>query len=260
MSVDWADLPRRLGVGVLVAAVGFGLMWYGGWLFTALVSLICAVMIWELVVMIDSRPAALQMALLSFVVLFVSVKVPMLYGVPMLAIPAVVGFVRMQANQQLFAFVSLLILCAGFGLLFVRYSYGMTCLVWLALVVIATDTLGYFVGRTLGGPKFWPAISPKKTWSGTVGGWVGAILVGLGFMLAYDLGPMILLSSVLVSMAAQAGDIFESSVKRRMGVKDSSNLLPGHGGVFDRFDGVVGAAVLALGANLLWDFMPLTSV
>lgn len=260
MSVDWADLPRRFGVGALVAGLGFGLMWFGGWPFTLLVALISAVMIWELVVMIDSRPAALLLGFVGFVVLIASSTMSMLYALPALALPALAGYFRLDGNRGLFVLVATGIMVAGFGLLHIRGAFGVPCLVWLALVVVVTDILGYFVGRTVGGPKFWPSVSPKKTWSGTVGGWFGALVVGALFMALFDLGPFILFASVLISMASQAGDIFESSIKRRMGVKDSSNLLPGHGGVFDRFDGVVGAVVFSMALNLVFDFMPLATV
>ena len=114
------------------------------------------------------------------------------------------------------------------------------------LVVIATDVFGYFAGRTLGGPKFWPSVSPKKTWSGTAAGWIAAGLVGLLFMLLTDAGWPIVWISMILSFASQMGDIAESALKRRMNVKDSSTLIPGHGGLFDRFDALLGAALFML--------------
>ena len=122
-------------------------------------------------------------------------------------------------------------------------------MLWLVLIVVASDVLGYFAGRLIGGPKFWPSISPKKTWSGTIAGWIGAALVGLAFMGADGAGIGIVGVSIMLAMAAQMGDIAESAIKRRLGVKDSSHLIPGHGGVMDRFDGMVGAAVLLLVAG-----------
>ena len=120
--------------------------------------------------------------------------------------------------------------------------------------MVASDVLGYFAGRMLGGPKFWPAISPKKTWSGTVAGWVGAALVGVCFALAGSSWLLVPLSAV-VAFAGQMGDILESWVKRRAGVKDASNLIPGHGGVLDRFDALIGAVVVVM---LLGILTPLT--
>jgi len=118
-------------------------------------------------------------------------------------------------------------------------------------VVVASDVLGYFAGRMLGGPKFWPAISPKKTWSGTVAGWIGAALVGLVVVLATGASWALVPFSALVAFAGQMGDIAESWVKRRAGVKDASALIPGHGGVLDRFDALIGAVVLVMALGLV---------
>ena len=120
-------------------------------------------------------------------------------------------------------------------------------------IVIATDIAGYFAGRMLGGPKFWPAISPKKTWSGTIAGWVAAAVIGFVTLpLAGAVMSMVL--AIAISFAGQMGDIFESAVKRKTGVKDSSNLIPGHGGVLDRIDAMLLAAfafvtIFALGGG-----------
>jgi phosphatidate cytidylyltransferase len=128
-----------------------------------------------------------------------------------------------------------------------RLDYGFVWLLWMILCVVATDVSGYFVGRAVGGPKFWPRISPKKTWSGTAGGWVAAACVGLVFDLMFVVvGPEIIVLSVLVSFAGQMGDIAESAVKRRMGVKDASALIPGHGGLWDRFDALLGASLFMI--------------
>ncbi|MEM1006026.1 MAG: phosphatidate cytidylyltransferase, partial [Pseudomonadota bacterium] len=125
-------------------------------------------------------------------------------------------------------------------------------MVWLIAIVVATDIAGYFVGKSFGGPKFWPKVSPKKTWSGTAGGWVAAAVVGGVFARHGGFGLAFVAVSVMASMASQAGDIFESAVKRKLDVKDSSNLIPGHGGFLDRFDGMMGAAVFVLIAGLFY--------
>lgn len=124
--------------------------------------------------------------------------------------------------------------------------------------VICVDTFAYFFGRTIGGPKIAPAISPSKTWAGLLGGVVGASLWLAGFvwvlagrgsfdMVGYDLVEVAQIVGVgaVLAVAAQAGDFFESWLKRRAGRKDSSNLIPGHGGVFDRTDGLIPVALLA---------------
>jgi phosphatidate cytidylyltransferase len=125
-------------------------------------------------------------------------------------------------------------------------------MVWLVAVVVATDVAGYFAGKALGGPKFWPRVSPKKTWSGTAAGWLAAAAVGAVFAAEAGIGLGVVVLSVLVSMASQAGDVAESALKRKMGVKDSSGLIPGHGGLFDRFDGMLGAAAMVLLVLSIW--------
>ncbi|HEX9591298.1 MAG TPA: phosphatidate cytidylyltransferase [Bradyrhizobium sp.] len=124
--------------------------------------------------------------------------------------------------------------------------YGFVALILILLVVWVTDIGGYFAGRGVGGPKLWPRVSPKKTWAGAIGGFVASLFVAAG-LAAFGLGktgPLVLLGAVL-SVASQLGDLFESAVKRRFGVKDSSHIIPGHGGLLDRLDGFVAAVVLA---------------
>lgn len=131
-------------------------------------------------------------------------------------------------------------------------SIGLTAILWLFAVVWATDVAAYFVGRLLGGLKLWPAVSPHKTWSGFAGGLLGGSAVGLATVLigshgGADLsssGPAILLVSALASLASQAGDLGESAMKRHFGVKDSGQIIPGHGGAMDRLDGFTAVAVL----------------
>jgi phosphatidate cytidylyltransferase len=108
----------------------------------------------------------------------------------------------------------------------------------------------------IGGPKFFPAVSPKKTWSGTLFGWIGAAIVGFAFALYTGASLELIGVSVAIAMASQMGDIAESAIKRMMGVKDSSTLIPGHGGVLDRFDGMLGAAVFLLIVGQIIGFPP----
>jgi phosphatidate cytidylyltransferase len=123
---------------------------------------------------------------------------------------------------------------------------GLVALIFVLLVVWVTDIGGYFAGRGIGGPKLWPRVSPKKTWAGALGGFAGSLVIAAGFA-AFGFGkplPLLLLAAIL-SVASQLGDLFESAVKRRFGVKDSSHIIPGHGGLMDRLDGFVAAIVLA---------------
>lgn len=142
------------------------------------------------------------------------------------------------------------IVVAGAELIRLR-SDGISQILWLILVVVASDICGYFVGRLLGGPKFWPRVSPKKTWSGTIAGWIGAALVGLGFYLTDHASMLMVAMSPILAFAGQLGDIAESAIKRRAGVKDASNLIPGHGGVLDRFDALIGAVVVVMLLGLI---------
>jgi phosphatidate cytidylyltransferase len=117
---------------------------------------------------------------------------------------------------------------------------------WLMLVTWATDICAYFAGRGIGGPKLAPRISPNKTWAGLGGGALGALAVGAIAAYAFDLETPFLYLGGLMAVLAQAGDLYESWVKRRAGAKDSSNLIPGHGGVLDRLDGLLPVIVATL--------------
>ena len=127
-------------------------------------------------------------------------------------------------------------------------SLGIQAVVYVCFVVWTTDVFAYFFGRIIGGPKLWPAISPKKTWAGFLGGTFGGFLAGFVMCLLlsvpWTLGVAIV--SVCLSLASHAGDLFESWVKRRFDKKDSGHLIPGHGGVMDRLDGLLAAFVLAV--------------
>jgi phosphatidate cytidylyltransferase len=124
---------------------------------------------------------------------------------------------------------------------------GFLAIILLFAIVWTTDIVAYFVGRAVGGPKLMPQISPKKTWSGAFGGIIGAVLMAIGFAKGLALPSLfpIAMLAVLLSVVAQAGDLFESFLKRRFGAKDSGHIIPGHGGLMDRLDGFVTAAALA---------------
>ena len=132
------------------------------------------------------------------------------------------------------------------SLLQVREDAGLAVALWIAVTAVQSDVLGYFVGKALGGPKFWPAISPNKTWSGTLAGWVGALVLALALVLTGHGSWWVLIAGPLLAFAGQMGDIAESALKRQTGIKDSSDLIPGHGGVMDRFDALTAAFLVAL--------------
>ncbi|WP_226781073.1 phosphatidate cytidylyltransferase [Oceaniglobus trochenteri] len=253
---QWDDLIVRVASGAVIAAVGLICVWVGGWLFLLLTVAVSAVMMWELTRMLDTEAPAVMIAGVSGLALLVADLVAPGFALPLLLAPAFVGFGQLHHRRATFAIFSIMILLAGFGLFILRSEFGFVWMLWLVLIVAATDIAGYFAGRFIGGPKFWPRVSPKKTWSGTVAGWVGAAIVGVVFMLATGAASQIIGIAIALSMASQMGDIAESAVKRRVGVKDSSNLLPGHGGLFDRFDGMLGATVFLLLVEQLVDFPP----
>jgi phosphatidate cytidylyltransferase len=130
---------------------------------------------------------------------------------------------------------------------------GFAAIAFLFAVVWATDIVAYFAGRALGGPKLWPAVSPKKTWSGAIGGTLGGIAAGVLTvkLLGLSVAPMLVLVAGLLSVVAQAGDLIESAVKRHFGAKDAGSIIPGHGGVMDRLDGFLTAAAAAAMVGLL---------
>ena len=254
------DLLPRLGSALVLLGVGGGAVWAGGLWFTVVVAIAVALMMWELHHILAPMQTGAQggaLAMLAGGAVLLSGLVPIGYVLPMALAPSFVGLSAFKANRRTFAFYGALIVLAGFGLLHFRAAFGLPWVLWLLLVVIVTDIAGYFAGRALGGPKFWPSVSPKKTWSGTVAGWLGAGLVGWIFVAILNASPQIVGLSIAMSMAAQMGDISESAIKRKVGVKDASNLIPGHGGLLDRFDGLLGAAVLLLVVEQMVDFPPL---
>lgn len=256
-SDKFSDLAVRMSSAVVMIVVGVGAIWSGGFLFSGLVIAVCAALIWELLRMLGAaQPLALGLAGVGAASLLVAWVLPSNLSLLMLFVPAAVGVAIYAQHRALHAAFAVLIMVACLALLMLR-TEGVAWILWLVAVVVATDVLGYFAGRIIGGPKFWPKVSPKKTWSGTAAGWVAAAVVGVLFIGVQGAGVDVVLYSVLLSMASQAGDVAESAMKRKMGVKDSSNLIPGHGGFFDRFDGMLGAAVILLPLMLLVGFPPI---
>lgn len=128
-------------------------------------------------------------------------------------------------------------------------SDGFGAIVFVFLVAWASDTFAFFVGRKVGGPKLWPKVSPSKTWSGAIGGFVAGVVIGAAVAWFLDVQPAfeVLVAAAIVAVAAQLGDLLQSAAKRRFAVKDAGSIIPGHGGVMDRVDGVVLAALVTAG-------------
>lgn len=248
-----SNLQLRIISGVVLAAIVLTLTWLGGLPFRFLAILIAGAVFYEWTRM--TRPAAARGAELLPEALMAMLLAALALGVPAMTflaltlagvvILAVFGAVRGagQWDAAGLAYASL----SGFALAHLRGGdqAGFLAILFLFAVVWTTDTLAYFVGRSVGGPKLAPAISPGKTWSGAAGGTVAGVVAGVLVVALAGTGNQLLagLAALLLSIVSQIGDLFESWVKRRHGAKDSSQLIPGHGGVMDRVDGLVVAAL-----------------
>ena len=251
MSDDrFGDLKARVLSALVMIAVGFGALWLGGYALAALALVLSGLLTWELYrMMVPDAPqgrAEAHGVVAAILVAVFSFTWGGMFSVMGLLMAAVLLGARMPRDGYIFAAYMVLILLAAHGFIVLRGEYGLAWLLWLVLIVVASDVAGYFAGRVFGGPKFWPRISPKKTWSGTAAGWVLAAGVGFVFMGILGAGAWLIPVSALLAFAGQMGDIAESAIKRRYGVKDSSNLIPGHGGVLDRFDAMIAVTALTL--------------
>jgi phosphatidate cytidylyltransferase len=239
-----------------MVAVGVGLMLAGGPWFTALAAVAAGLMVWELARMAslpDAAPRAVALGLVAGASVVTAVAAPLVAGGALVVAMALILTLAVPARRPLFLGFALAILIAAWSLVEFRALYGTVWLFWLVFVVVVTDILGYFGGRMIGGRKFWPSVSPKKTWAGIVAGWAGAGALGAVFLTFTRAGGDLIWISMLTAFASQLGDIAESALKRHVGVKDSSSLIPGHGGLMDRFDGLIGAALFMMLTALIVD-------
>ena len=212
LAVRTSDLPKRAASGLVMVAIAGIALWLGGIVWQAFVAIVALVGLWELWRIARRFGAGTTGAVMIMVIgaVYIGWAAYQLGGLPL---EVVLGIVA---------------------------------------IVIATDTGAYFSGRTIGGPKIAPRISPSKTWAGLAGGALAAALVSFGFFYSnvgsdafsvVGLGALLL--GALLAVVAQAGDFLESWLKRRAAVKDSSNLIPGHGGVLDRIDGLLPVAIVS---------------
>lgn len=250
------ELRTRVVSGVVLAVLALAALGLGGWVFAALAALTVAILFAEWTTM---QRISGPFRLLGFVVI-VGVVAAAQLGRPGLALIALalavilgaLGFslsratgghsARWLAGGLLYAGLP------GIALVWLRQQPdGLILVLWAMAIVWATDILAYFSGRRFGGPKLAPRISPKKTWAGLVGGMVGAGATSAALAAAFGwpggLAVLALVGAVL-AVVSQGGDLFESWLKRRAGVKDSGKLIPGHGGVMDRVDGLVPVSVV----------------
>jgi phosphatidate cytidylyltransferase len=247
------DLWPRVLSGIVLAGVALGLTLAGVLPFTAMVAAVCLVLAWEWGRVVRGVDFDIIMAAHVGAVAAAILLVSMGYaGLALLAIAigmilvALLSFGRHSVLSALgVAFAGL----PGVALVWLRSDalLGAWAVLFVMAMVVVTDTAAYFCGRLIGGPKLWPAVSPNKTWAGLVGAIVAAAIAGsvyAGFFPGARPGHLAIAGAVL-AIAAQAGDLAESALKRKFGAKDASSLIPGHGGFMDRVDGLVAAAVVA---------------
>lgn len=244
------EFGLRVVSAIIMAAVAIALTWAGVWPFALLIAVCCVVLAWEWNGITGNKGAGPDMVVhagLLFIVSILAGASQFIIAVAILAACAAAAFV--MAHRAMLALGMVYIGLPAISLVTIRSDalYGWLAILFLLLVVWCADTMAYICGRSIGGPKVAPSISPKKTWSGAVGGTLFPVI--LGFFYAKWLGnsdPLIL-AAVAGGLAiiSQIGDFTESALKRRAGIKDSSGLIPGHGGLLDRLDALIFAAVAA---------------
>ena len=256
-----SDLPTRFAMGLAMVAVAVLAIYVGGWLFRALVIAASAIMLieWADMHRVPRRwayaGAALMVAYLLVVpewlypanemdeVVSTESFTPAWTGFSIAAALAIVSGLVARRLTMFGGFLYIAI--PAFGLIVLNWIW-FGIVYWLMVVTWATDICAYFAGRSIGGPKLAPRISPNKTWAGLIGGIAGAAVFGYLIAHLLELGYPFLYIGGAMAVLAQAGDLYESWVKRRAGVKDSGTILPGHGGVLDRLDGLLPVVLATL--------------
>jgi len=243
------NLFQRIVSALLLLPLVLAPVYYGGWWFAALLMVGGVFMATEWVALTSTGNRLVGFILAGFVVVLVgvieSVSPSASLVLTLFLCVAVVGTISVKLSflKRLgwwligFSYVSLPLV----ALWWLRTVDGLLVL-WVLLIVWATDIGGYFAGKGIGGPKLAPRISPKKTWAGLLGGMVLSIVASLGLAVFAPFGPtgtLLIIFAAMFAIWSQVGDLFESGVKRAFGVKDSGGLIPGHGGVLDRVDGLV---------------------
>ncbi|MBB4630577.1 phosphatidate cytidylyltransferase [Sphingosinicella soli] len=241
----YGDLLPRILVGIALIALALGAVWLGGIAF-ALLAVVVVLLIyaeWCAMHRVGRAVRMVGMFALAGAVLFTHLDYAA-YALMLVGIAAAVLFFLASIAAWGLLYAAL----PGIALVWLRAEpLGAQLVIWTLVIVWATDIAAYFSGRTIGGPKIAPRISPSKTWAGLGGGMIAAALAAwlLARQFGLDLNPVFAAAlGALLAVAAQVGDFFESHLKRRAGVKDSGNILPGHGGVMDRLDGVMPVSVL----------------
>ncbi len=247
------ELLQRIVSGLVLAAVALGAVWAGAWPFGLLLALVAGIAGWEWGRVVRGADwdafQVLHIAAVASAALIATAG----YGVPaaigLLVVAIVMVVLRWRRRDILTGGGVLATGLPVVSLAWVRTDpvQGLAAVLFIFVAVWATDVGGYVFGRLIGGPKLWVAISPNKTWAGALG---GLVLAGAWGGLAAWLLPSpdaggLILAAIMLAIAAVFGDLAESALKRRFGRKDASNLIPGHGGILDRVDGLMAASVVA---------------
>lgn len=251
----WTDLKSRLISAVVLGIAVLCLTIIGGVGFRLLCCATSIIVFDEWARMTRAKKAG-DIYLFARRALFVSLIAFFFgfHGIALLIVAVATGFIAIvdrgerKADWVMGGLVYAAIAGMAPGMLRDSGSEGLAVLGLVICVVWATDIFAYFSGRTFGGPKLMPMVSPKKTISGAVGGLVAGVLfaAAFGYWLTGSIDPLVLALAAVLSVVGQAGDLFESWIKRRFGVKDSGRLIPGHGGLMDRIDGLIVATGVAL--------------
>ncbi len=237
-----SDLAVRTVTGIILILVAVACLIYGQEPFWTLLSLVMLIMMGEWAGLIRAPRWQMWLAVAALLV-------PLLLTEPHMQVRPTAAWYALPVVTLLAAVITRnLRLAAGMlyaglpvlSLFYIHDQYdGIDLSFWSLAIVWATDIGAYFAGRAIGGPKLAPVWSPNKTWSGLIGGMLCATVVGFALTRVLHVELRLAALSALLAVAAQAGDLFESQMKRSAGVKDSGKLLPGHGGVMDRLDGAV---------------------
>ncbi|HVY43539.1 MAG TPA: phosphatidate cytidylyltransferase [Hyphomicrobiaceae bacterium] len=247
------DLTARVASGLVLAAIAFALTWAGVWPFAIFVLAVAVLVAWEWGGIV--RNAGIDTIFVVTAITLAAAVILAAAGTPGLGLIAIIvgailaallGFGdrgHLSSSGVLYAGLP------AIALVWLRASprLGFEAVIFLFVAVWATDTGAYVAGRVLGGPRLAPRISPNKTWAGLLGGIAAAVVTASVLALVMEGGGVrrMAVGALVLALVSQAGDIMESALKRGHGVKDASELIPGHGGFMDRVDGLVFAAVLA---------------
>lgn len=244
-----SELTQRILVGAILIIVAVAEVWLGGTAFWILTTVGGLIMISEFAGLLKVSEQHRRMAMYALCIPL-GVLSPLALGPSFFAFGLIIGMAIGVAMIARNAALGAGLVYVGFPVLALlwlreRPDNGLILTFWALSLVWATDIGAFFAGRAIGGPKIAPAISPSKTWAGLIGGMSAAAILAGCFHRWLGLSLALVWATPFLAVAAQAGDFLESWMKRRAGVKDSGTLLPGHGGVLDRLDGVVTAVPLA---------------